>query len=48
MRIAEIRFHVVEQPHKNARMIDCLQSDTFELIHVYYLKASTRVTETEC
>jgi hypothetical protein len=46
MRITEIRFPIIEQLHKNVRIIDYLQSDTFELIHVYYLNASTGVTET--
>jgi hypothetical protein len=46
MTITEIRLHVIDQLHKNVRMISFLQSDTLELIHGYYLKASTSVTET--
>ena len=41
MRIAEIRLHVTEQHHKNVRMFNYLQSEYLELIHAYYLKAST-------
>lgn len=41
MRISEIHDHVIEQAHKNDRMTDYLQSDAFEPIHAYFLKAST-------
>jgi hypothetical protein len=37
----EICFDVIEQAHKNDRMADYLQSDAFEPIHAYFLKAST-------
>jgi hypothetical protein len=46
MRMTEIRLHIINQLHKNVRMIGFLQSYTLELIHGYYLKASTSVTET--
>jgi len=40
MIISEIRDEVIEQAHKNDRMIDYLQFDAFEPIHAYFLKAS--------
>ena len=38
--ISEIPDHVIGQADKNDRMADYLKTDTFQPIHVYFLKAS--------
>ena len=38
--ISEILDQVIGQAHKIDRMVDYLKTDTFEHIHVYFLKAS--------